>query len=555
MKKLFHILIAATFLLALVPAAVSAHTENDPLVVDLLAGQTEDIGDVEVWNDAENLYVKFVYDETLDGCGFLEVHLQVDEDSFSPDILTKKGNPIPGQFEKSFSGGCFKEHTFTYNLAGEDFAPGDNLWIAAHAALGREEAMAIVSGDGQTKVIQRRSGDAAGFTSLNQAAVLAWEPGPNYPNDGPDDSSWEANSLWDQRLSTDLRPTGADWIWESYQVLDPEKGTVLTFQRPFDIGYPIDGSLLIACDNGYEVFLNGTSLGSDNVYSDWRTSNLKQAFVDVNGWDTVGSFALLDYLLDGANVLTIDAANEYFNTDDSGNPYVGTVSSNPGACIFAMDVDYYADGETAWGCGDESCFDFDGKNWATYFMYTVQEPCTNVPEVLNGNFETPEVTTTQGWDIFPYGTANLGWTVEWVGDTTSWGGQTRPTTAVLELHRSGTVVPADEGNQYAELDTDWGGPGDSGSGEPASVAISQNLETCSGDSYTLEFAWNPRTSTSKMEVFWGNTSLGTFSSGSGWTTQSINVTADSESMLLKFVEIGPEDSYGMFLDDVKITGP
>jgi hypothetical protein len=67
MKKLFHILIAATFLLALVPAAVSAHTEDDPLVVDLLAGQTEDIGDVEVWNDAENLYVKFVYDETLDG--------------------------------------------------------------------------------------------------------------------------------------------------------------------------------------------------------------------------------------------------------------------------------------------------------------------------------------------------------------------------------------------------------------------------------------------------------------------------------------------------------
>jgi len=361
-------LIAVSLVLALVPTVALAHTADDPLVVDLLAGQTEDIGDVKVWNDAEKLYVQFVYEGP--DCGFLEVHLQVDEGAFSPDIFTKKGNPIPGQFEKSYKpGGCFTDHTFEYDLAVEGFAPGDSLLIATHAALGREDAMTIVSGDGNTAVTQRRSGNAVGFTPLNQPAVLAWEPGPNYPNDGPDDSAWEAWSLWDRRLSINLVPTGADWIWEAYRVLDPVYGTVLTLQRTFDIGYPIAGTLLIACDNGYEVFLNGTSLGSDNVYGDWRLSNLKQAYVDVSGWDTVGSYNLLDYLLDGTNVLTIDAANEYFNTDDSGNPAPGTASSNPGACIFAMDVDYYADGETAWGDGDP----FPGKNWATYFTYTVQE--------------------------------------------------------------------------------------------------------------------------------------------------------------------------------------
>lgn len=358
----------------------SAHTDDDPLVVDLLAGQTEDIGDVLVWNDADTLYVKFVY-EGLD-CGFLEVHLQVDEGEFSPDILTKKGNPIPGQFEKSYSNGCFIEHTFTYNLADEGFALNDTLVIAAHAAMGQEDAIAIVSGDGKTIVTQRRSGDVAEFTSLNQTAFLAWEPGPNYPNDGPDDIPWEANSLWDQNLSTDLSSNGADWIWESYRVLDPVYGTVLTFQRTFDIGYPIDGNLLIACDNGYEVFLNGTSLGSDNVYGDnWSTSNLTQQYVDVDGWNAVGSYYLQDDLLDGTNVLTIDAANEYYNPPDQSNLQLGTVSSNPGACIFTMDVDYYTDGETAWGDGEG----FDGKNWATYFEYTVQgvEVETSYPETGN----------------------------------------------------------------------------------------------------------------------------------------------------------------------------
>jgi hypothetical protein len=145
---------------------------------------------------------------------------------------------------------------------------------------------------------------------------------------------------------------------------------VLTFQRSFDIGEPIAGNLKIACDNGYEVFLNGAPLGDDNVYGVWRPSDLKQAFVDVNGWNAVGSYDLGGDLLAGANVLTIDVANEYFDTDDSGNGAPGTVSSNPGACIFAMDVDHYADGETAWAAGT----DFPGKNWATYFEYTVQDP-------------------------------------------------------------------------------------------------------------------------------------------------------------------------------------
>ena len=340
-------------------ALVSAHSEGFPFQTDLIAGQTDDVGDVLVWNDGSNLYVKFVVSSDY----LYETHVHV-ATSLSAIPQTKKGNPIPGKFEHSDPHGCVTDYTYQIPLS---WAPGTSLYIAAHAALGEQQAMTIVSGDGQTIVTQRRSGNQVEFTAVNQPAVIAWEPGPSYPNDGPDDSGWAANSLWDQNLSVDLRSTGADWIWESYRVQDPLYGTVLTLQRSFDIGCPIGGNLQIACDNGYEVSLNGNPLGSQSVYGEWQTSDLKQAYVDIDGWQTVGSYALTS-LQQGTNSLTVDVANEYFNTDDYGNPSAGTQSSNPGACIFVLEVTYCAEGETGWGDGS----DFSGRNWGMYFGYQVQ---------------------------------------------------------------------------------------------------------------------------------------------------------------------------------------
>lgn len=371
MKKLLFPILALVLAVGLaLPMATpaAAHTEANPRVITLYAGQDIEVGTVKVWNDGTTLYVKY---ETTGGWVMTETHLAVAEDL--EDIpQTKTGNPKVGHFEYS------EPHdppVTSYSYPPIDVSGlGDALNIAAHAVVvdtGTVASMTVVS-DVSATVTQRRSGNATGFTLVDAPAVLAWEPGPNYPNDGPDDSGWEADSLWDQRLSTDLRPTGADWIWESYRVRDPINGTVISLENTFDVnGYIASGSLLIACDNGYEAFLNEVSLGSDNVYNvygDWRTSNLKQAFVDVNGWDAVGSYDLLDYLVAGTNVLTIDAANEYFNTDDSGNNAPGTASSNPGACIYALEVEYYPIEETAWAAG----LGFDGKNWATYFEYTVQ---------------------------------------------------------------------------------------------------------------------------------------------------------------------------------------
>ena len=182
--------------------------------------------------------------------------------------------------------------------------------------------------------------------------------------------------------------------------------------------------------------------------------------------------------------------------------------------------------------------------------------------VVNGGFETPVVSNPALWDIFPSGTAGLGWSVAWrdAGPTT-FGSQTRPATANLEFHR-GVLGPAFEGQQYAELDTDWGGPSDSGTGEPASVVISQTVPTVPGATYKLHFAFAPRPNTTADEnelgVTWGGDSVATLGPVAGggsivWTPYDYPVTATTTSTTVSFTDLGTADSLGTFLDDVELT--
>lgn len=347
MKKLFGTLMVLALMLALLPATATAHTEDDPYEVPLLAGQHINVGVVKVWNDADHLYVKYVITES--GWCITETHLAV-ATSLGGIPMTKKENPIPGRFEENDKHACVSEETYTYNLEEKGWAACDQLFIAAHAV---------------------------------------------------------------------VRKTGC-------------KGCGST--------------------------------------------------------------------------------------------------------------------ETAWGEGQS----FDGSNWGMYFEYTVQCPCTNVPEVVNGGFEAPDLPEGRAWDIYDSGTEGLGWTVEWAG---TYPGAPEP--AHLELHTSGTVVNAYEGsNQYAELDTDWDGPGGGLGGEPASVRIYQDLETCPGQTYTLKYAWQPRPGQdSLLAVSWDGTEPTPASSVvvNGWNVVTASVTASGLTTRLEFVETGPADSFGMFLDGVSIN--
>ncbi|MBZ9571927.1 hypothetical protein KJA15_01135 [Patescibacteria group bacterium] len=182
--------------------------------------------------------------------------------------------------------------------------------------------------------------------------------------------------------------------------------------------------------------------------------------------------------------------------------------------------------------------------------------------VVNGGFEEPVVTDSAQWDIFPDGTTGLGWTVEWRGDIpTSWGGYPRPDPSLQELHAGVNGWLPYERDQYAELDTDWYGPGHPQNNEPASVKIYQNLSTGCGCQYELTFWFSPRPGTPEsdnvLEVQWGGTVLGTISragnSQTDWSEHTYTVTATGSTTRLQFTDLGTANSLGTFLDDVSVT--
>ncbi|HEY55127.1 MAG TPA: hypothetical protein G4N91_02450 [Dehalococcoidia bacterium] len=175
-----------------------------------------------------------------------------------------------------------------------------------------------------------------------QNAVPAWEPCLSYP--ACDTSIEDDPSLWDNSTGNYFTLTGADWIWDTRLTSDPAAdapvlGRVVRFERTFDIPCsPIGATLHMAVDNGYTVWLNGNLVGCAQVNSggadpciDWWTTDLTEAYVHTDGWQTVGHYAIPSmYLVVGTNTLVILAANEQLPD--------GTAESNPAGLIYQLEV-------------------------------------------------------------------------------------------------------------------------------------------------------------------------------------------------------------------------
>lgn len=202
-------------------------------------------------------------------------------------------------------------------------------------------------------------------------------------------------------------------------------------------------------------------------------------------------------------------------------------------------------------CNEEEC------------LFSEENPGPNL--VLNGGFEVPEVSTVQNWDIFDVNDGIPGWSVEWrdAGPTT-FGPQNRPTDAQLELHE-GVLGVAFEGDQYAELDSDWEGPTSGNTGEPASISIYQNIATVAGATYQIRYRFAPRPNTpaaeNRVQVRWGGAIVhdtGVVPGGGSnlvsgdWTEYVVNVAATGASMELRFTDMGTANSLGSFIDDVRV---
>jgi hypothetical protein len=133
-RACFYRAAVASLAVGLIVPGAYAHTADDPFVTDLIAGggnpaSAIDVGDVLVWNDGEQLFVR--YHVTAQDWCLTETHSHV---ATSADAIpqTKKGNPIPGKFDFSATLDCVASLTFVVPLT---WGPGVELFIATHASL------------------------------------------------------------------------------------------------------------------------------------------------------------------------------------------------------------------------------------------------------------------------------------------------------------------------------------------------------------------------------------------------------------------------------------
>jgi hypothetical protein len=123
----FGVLVLASLL---IPMNFSAHTAENPFVTNLIAGQSIDAGDIMVWNDETDLYVKY---KTDNGWMLTETHLEV-EVSVEDLAQTGSGSPKIGKFDyKSTHDPPVTEHTYVIPL--DSWGPGTTLYLAAHAVV------------------------------------------------------------------------------------------------------------------------------------------------------------------------------------------------------------------------------------------------------------------------------------------------------------------------------------------------------------------------------------------------------------------------------------
>jgi len=137
------------------------------MTVALLAGQTLDVGMVNATYDEANLYIKYT---TEDGWTLNETHIAVAGD-LEEIPTTKKGDPIPGQFnysEEHLLG--VTEFTYTLPLADLGLGSGDTVFIAAHAAVQKE----VVEDDGIILLEEGAWGAGYAFPGRNWATYFSF---------------------------------------------------------------------------------------------------------------------------------------------------------------------------------------------------------------------------------------------------------------------------------------------------------------------------------------------------------------------------------------------
>jgi hypothetical protein len=187
MKKIVSILLVFAIFLLSFPGGAKAETTEDPYEALLRAGKPRPgvnnvVGGVQVWNDAETLYVQFETDEPY--C-ISALHLQIGNDLSSvPDA---DGNPDNGRaaINETYTDCLDVRGPFEYDIAANGWGDGSYLVIAAHVTVGDLECTleceTIASAPyGPYQVVAteqglRKDGTPVMDARSNPDAVLIWD--------------------------------------------------------------------------------------------------------------------------------------------------------------------------------------------------------------------------------------------------------------------------------------------------------------------------------------------------------------------------------------------
>jgi hypothetical protein len=182
----------------------------------------------------------------------------------------------------------------------------------------------------------------------------------------------------------------------------------------------------------------------------------------------------------------------------------------------------------------------------TYIIYflneaELQEECSVEDNLLvNYSFEEPVVTNASLWQKM---SSVLGWVIEKASDGSA---------TTLELHKGWSGNVAADGLQYAELDGDH------------STRISQDVGTEEGAEYKLFWSFAPRHNITAeqnelsievdgIQVDTDGPVTGSAPLAQGdWTNSSYVFNADNTTTEIAFEDIGPSNSFGTFVDDVRL---
>jgi hypothetical protein len=149
-----------------------------------------------------------------------------------------------------------------------------------------------------------------------------------------DGSAWQyAVYPWNHDAWDDYFTIDSQWIWKSEKVsqTEAEEGVTVTFLKEFDVPEcteVVSGSIDIAADNGFKLYVNGNLI---KTYG-WDYENCTEQWTTAQQVDLTG-------LQPGKNNITIEVMN-WPPVGMSCEPFSGTPETNPAGLIYKATISY-----------------------------------------------------------------------------------------------------------------------------------------------------------------------------------------------------------------------